>query len=92
MKKKGEQDWQTAAKITKDELNIPLDSKGGFSEPPKEYLPYGIEWEKEMMKIPKKFIIDMVRKKQVEIDTLRMSLCNKSKDIIPPPSRNNPHI
>lgn len=31
-KKMGEQIWQTAAKIAQQDLNIPLDSKGGFSE------------------------------------------------------------
>ena len=74
------------------DLNIPLDSKGGFSEPPKEYLPYGKEWEKEMMKVPKKFIIDMVRNKQVEIDNLRNKLYTKWDRIVPPPSRDEPHI
>lgn len=97
-KKKGEQLDQIAAKIGKknikwqDNLNTVLDSKGGFSEPPKEYLPYGNEWENEMMKVPKKFIIDMVRNKQVEIDNLRNKLYTKWDLIVPPPSRNEPNI
>jgi hypothetical protein len=76
-KKMGEQIYQVADKIAnkdikwEDNLNTVLDSKGGFSEPPKDYLPYGKKWEKEMMKVPKKYIIDMVRNKQVEIDNLR---------------------
>lgn len=97
-KKMGEQIDQIAAKIAnkdikwKDNLNTVLDSKGGFSEPPKEYLPYGKEWEKEMMKVPKKFIIDMVRNKQVEIDNLRNKLYTKWDRIVPPPRRDEPHI
>jgi phage-related minor tail protein len=76
-KKMGEQIYQVADKIAnkdikwEDNLSTVLDSKGGFSKPPKDYLPYGKEWEKEMMKVPKKYIIDMVRNKQVEIDNLR---------------------
>jgi len=38
-KKMGEQSWQTANRIAQQDLNTPLDSKGGFSEPIKEYLP-----------------------------------------------------
>jgi hypothetical protein len=30
------------------------------------YVPYGPEWEKEMMKLPKKFIIDMLKKALTE--------------------------
>jgi hypothetical protein len=26
-----------------------------------DYQPYGIEWEKELMKLPKKFLINMIR-------------------------------
>jgi len=26
------------------------------------YIPYGVEWEKELMKCPKKFLIDMLKK------------------------------
>ena len=28
----------------------------------KEYIPYGIEWEQEMMKLPKKFLVDFLKK------------------------------
>jgi len=97
-KKMGEQIDQIAAKIGKkdikwaDNLNTVLDSKGGFSEPLKEYLPYGKEWEKEMMKVPKKLIINMVRNKQLEIDNLLSERYTKQDLIIPPASRDNPHI
>lgn len=32
------------------------------------YIPFGPEWEKEMMKLPKKFLIDMIRKRKPESD------------------------
>lgn len=28
----------------------------------KDYIPYGKEWEKELMKLPKKFLIELLRK------------------------------
>lgn len=31
------------------------------------YEPFGPEWEKEMMKLPKKFIINMLRKSQLKL-------------------------
>ena len=31
-------------------------------ETDEDYIPFGKEWEKELMKLPKKFIIDMYRK------------------------------
>jgi hypothetical protein len=27
-----------------------------------KYIPYGIEWENEMMKLPKKFLVDFLKK------------------------------
>lgn len=56
------------------------------------YVAYGVEWEKEMMKMPKKFIIDMVRNKQVEVDNLRNKLYTRWERIVPPPSRDEPNI
>ena len=32
----------------------------------KDYVPYGEEWEKEMMKLPKKMIIELFRKLAME--------------------------
>lgn len=29
---------------------------------PDSYVPFGPEWEKEVMKLPKKFIVEMLRK------------------------------
>lgn len=36
-----------------------------------EYIPFGPEWEKEMMKLPKKAIIDMFRTKCKEVQNLK---------------------
>lgn len=30
------------------------------------YIPYGPEWEKEMMKLPKKFLIELLKKALTE--------------------------
>lgn len=29
---------------------------------PEDYIPFGPEWEKEMMKVPKKYLIELLRK------------------------------
>lgn len=31
------------------------------------YMPYGPAWEKEMMKLPKKFLIEMIKKAQLQL-------------------------
>ena len=36
----------------------------------KEYIPYGIEWKKEIKKLPKDTIIDMLAKKGIELNDL----------------------
>lgn len=40
------------------------DTKGSHLVPtvPNSYVPFGPEWEKEVMKLPKKFIVEMLRK------------------------------
>lgn len=40
------------------------------------YIPYGPEWEKEMMKLPKKFLINMIR-----IAQIRLHLAEESVDV-----------
>lgn len=35
------------------------------------FIPFGPEWEKEMMKLPKKVIIDMFRTKCIEVQNLK---------------------
>lgn len=42
------------------------------------YIPYGDEWEKEMMKLPKKYLIDMFKKAQI-----RLHLAEKLIEIMP---------
>ncbi len=31
------------------------------------YIPYGPEWEKEMIKLPKKFLIGMIKKARLQL-------------------------
>lgn len=40
------------------------------------YIPYGPEWEKEMLKLPKKFLINMIR-----IAQIRLHLAEESVDV-----------
>jgi hypothetical protein len=40
----------------------------------KEYTPYGPEWEKDVMKLPKKFIIQLLAKKSKQRDALEYQL------------------
>jgi hypothetical protein len=32
----------------------------------KEYIPYGEEWEKELKKLPKSYLVDMLRKSMIK--------------------------
>lgn len=41
---------------------------------PENYIPYGEEWKNELMKLPKKFIINMLRNKCLENDELEYSI------------------
>jgi hypothetical protein len=38
------------------------DAASTASTVPDSYVPFGPEWEKEVMKLPKKFIVEMLRK------------------------------
>ncbi len=61
--KKGEQDWRIANKIRHQDLNMPLDSKGGFSEPIKEFLPNSNALQKDQaIALIKSRIMDEYRK------------------------------
>lgn len=61
--KKGEQDWHIANKIRQQDLNMPLDSKGGFSEPIKEFLPNSNVLDKDQaISLIKGRIMDEYRK------------------------------
>ena len=40
----------------------------------KEYVPYGEEWKDELMKLPKVFIINMLRNKCLECNELEYSI------------------
>ena len=52
--------------------------------------PFGIEWEKEMMKLNKKLIISMFKKQGKEIDALRCKLeLSESKNEI---NTSEPHL
>jgi hypothetical protein len=37
----------------------------------KEYIPYGEDWERDVMKLPKKFIIQLLAKKSKQCDDLQ---------------------
>lgn len=38
------------------------------------YIPYGTEWEKEMMKLPKKFLINMIKIAQIKLHLAEESI------------------
>jgi hypothetical protein len=46
----------------------------------KEYIPYGEDWERDVMKLPKKFIIQLLAKKSKQCNSLeyQLELMNKT--------------
>lgn len=46
-------------------------SKKQIPEIKDDYTPFGPEWEKELIKFPKAYIIDMYRKKCLELQKLQ---------------------
>lgn len=44
------------------------------------YQPYGEEWQKEMMKLPKTYLIDMIRKAQTGTADLKLLKIETYKD------------
>lgn len=102
-KKMGEQIYQIAAKIANKDikfnnnLNTVLDSKGGFSEPPKEYLQISNQLQRRdiMIKDLDEQITELKKKNRSlkkEVNDLKNKLYTRWDRIVPPPSRDEPHI
>ena len=58
--------------------------------PSSDYVPYGPEWEAELMKLPKKFLIPMLRNALLDKGSLMESCVLLSKLAAPTPQFFNP--